>query len=117
MAVISDHCQDIKVTLVDTDSQKIKAWNSDDPSRLPIYEPGLQDVVLRNRGNNLFFSTDIKNSIREADMIFISVNTPTKIKGLGAGYASDLSGLNRAQDKLLNMLMGIQLLLKKVLFQ
>ena len=90
MAVISDHCQDIKVTLVDTDSQKIKEWNSNDPSRLPIYEPGLKDVVWRNRGKNLFFSTDIKNSIREADMIFISVNTPTKIKGLGAGYASDL---------------------------
>ena len=90
MAVISDHCQEIKVTLVDTDIQKIKAWNSDNPSRLPIYEPGLEEVVLRNRGKNLFFSTDIKNSIREADMIFISVNTPTKIKGLGAGYASDL---------------------------
>ena len=90
MAVMSDHCQEIKVTLVDTDVQKIKAWNSNNPSRLPIYEPGLEEVVLRNRGKNLFFSTDIKNSIREADMIFISVNTPTKIKGLGAGYASDL---------------------------
>ena len=78
MAVISDHCQDIKVTLVDTNKEKIQAWNSKDLSRLPIYEPGLQEVVLRNRGKNLFFSSDIENSIKEADMIFISVNTPTK---------------------------------------
>ena len=60
MAVISDHCRDIKVTLVDTDIQKIKAWNSEDPSRLPIYEPGLEQVVLRNRGKNLFFLLILK---------------------------------------------------------
>tara|TARA_B100001093_G_C26851941_1_gene1025510 strand:- start:50 stop:1399 length:1350 start_codon:yes stop_codon:yes gene_type:complete len=90
MAVISDHCPDIDVTLVDKDKIKIEAWNSEDLSKLPIFEPGLKGVVRRNRGKNLFFSCEIEEAIKEADMIFISVNTPTKIKGLGAGYASDL---------------------------
>tara|TARA_X000000950_G_C13837508_1_gene628807 strand:- start:49 stop:1401 length:1353 start_codon:yes stop_codon:yes gene_type:complete len=113
MAVISDHCQDIKVTLVDTDIKKIKAWNSEDPSRLPIYEPGLQEVVLRNRGNNLFFSTDIKNSIREADMIFISVNTPTKTKGLGAGYASDLKWVESSARQVAEHAAGHTIIVEK----
>ena len=90
MAVISDHCPHLKVTLVDKDKSKIDAWNSIDLSNLPIYEPGLREVIQRNRGKNLFFSINIKKAIEEADMIFISVNTPTKINGLGAGYASDL---------------------------
>ena len=90
MAVIADNCPDIFVTLVDKDKRKIDSWNSQDLSKLPIYEPGLKDVVERNRGKNLFFTNNLKTSIEEADMIFISVNTPTKITGLGAGYASDL---------------------------
>ncbi len=90
MAVISDNCPDIDVTLVDKDKNKIDAWNNKDLSKLPIFEPGLKEVISRNRGKNLFFSCEIKQSIQEADMVFISVNTPTKIKGLGAGYASDL---------------------------
>ena len=90
MAVISDHCPDINITLVDIDKKKIEAWNSKDISKIPIFEPGLSDVVQRNRGKNLFFSTNIKEAIKNADMIFISVNTPTKVQGLGAGYASDL---------------------------
>tara|TARA_Y100000991_G_scaffold75951_1_gene57131 strand:- start:5054 stop:6403 length:1350 start_codon:yes stop_codon:yes gene_type:complete len=90
MAVISDHWPDIDVTLVDIDKEKIDAWNDRNLSNLPIYEPGLQEVVARNRDKNLFFSTNIKKGIKEADMIFISVNTPTKVSGLGAGYASDL---------------------------
>ena len=81
MAVISDHCPDIDVTLVDKDKKKIESWNSEDLSKLPIFEPGLKEVVRRNRGKNLFFSYEIKKSIKEADMIFISVNTPTKING------------------------------------
>ncbi len=90
MAVIADRCPEIKVTLVDKDATKIDLWNSSDLSKLPIYEPGLKEVVERNRGINLYFSKDLKKSIEDADMIFISVNTPTKISGLGAGYASDL---------------------------
>ena len=90
MAVISDHCPDIEVTLVDIDENKIAAWNDSDLMNLPIYEPGLKEVVKRNRNRNLFFSTNIEKAIGEAEMIFISVNTPTKLSGLGAGYASDL---------------------------
>ena len=113
MAVISNHCKDIKVTLVDTDKEKIKAWNSEDPSKLPIYEPGLEEVVFRNRGNNLFFSTDIINSIREADMIFISVNTPTKKKGLGAGYASDLKWVESSARQVAEYAEGHTIIVEK----
>merc|ERR1712110_875886 len=74
-------------TIVDLNEARIAAWNSDD---LPIYEPGLDEVVKACRGKNLFFSTDVKGAIEEADIIFASVNTPTKIKGVGAGRAADL---------------------------
>ncbi len=87
MAVIAAKCPDIKVTVVDVNSERIQAWNSD---RLPIFEPGLLDVVREARGRNLFFSTDIAAGIREAGIIFVSVNTPTKTFGHGAGMASDL---------------------------
>jgi UDPglucose 6-dehydrogenase len=87
MAVIADKCPHIKVTVVDVNPARIDAWNGD---HLPIYEPGLDDVVRRARGRNLFFSTDIAGGIRAADIIFVSVNTPTKTFGEGAGRAADL---------------------------
>ncbi len=87
MAVIADKCPDLKVTVVDINPARIAAWNSDD---LPIYEPGLLDVVRRARGRNLFFTTDVPAGIRAADVIFVSVNTPTKTFGEGAGRAADL---------------------------
>lgn len=87
MAVIADRCPHIQVTIVDINQKRIDAWNSDN---LPIYEPGLDEVVKRARGRNLFFSTDIEAGIRAADIIFVSVNTPTKTFGHGAGKASDL---------------------------
>ena len=90
MAVIADKCPEIKVTLVDINRQRIDDWNSPDFEKLPIYEPKLKYLVKKNRNKNLFFTCDLQNSISEADIIFISVNTPTKEKGLGAGYASDL---------------------------
>ena len=90
MAVLASHNPMIKVTVVDVNRKKIDLWNSNDLDNIPIYEPGLKNLIKDNRGKNLFFSSDIKNSIREADMIFISVNTPTKSKGFGAGFASDL---------------------------
>ena len=90
MAVIADRCPQIHVTVVDLNQARIDAWNDDDLSRLPIYEPGLDAVVGRARGRNLTFSTEVEASIAAADMVFISVNTPTKTKGLGAGQASDL---------------------------
>ncbi|MDC1010434.1 nucleotide sugar dehydrogenase [Flavobacteriaceae bacterium] len=89
MAVIALKCPEINITVVDSNSDRIKAWNGPLAS-LPIYEPGLSDVVKETRGRNLFFSEDIAGNIEKAEMIFMAVNTPTKIKGKGAGMASDL---------------------------
>jgi UDPglucose 6-dehydrogenase len=90
MSVFADKCPKLKFNVVDINKEKIKAWNSDDLNKLPVYEPGLDEVIKRCRNKNLFFSTEIKENIAQADMIFISVNTPTKKKGIGAGKASDL---------------------------
>ncbi|MFL0792969.1 MAG: nucleotide sugar dehydrogenase, partial [Prochlorococcus sp.] len=90
MAVIADRCPEIQVKVVDLNEARIAAWNDPDLSCLPVYEPGLDAVVGRSRGRNLQFSTDVDRAIATADMVFISVNTPTKTKGLGAGQASDL---------------------------
>jgi UDPglucose 6-dehydrogenase len=87
MAVIADRCRQAVVNVVDINEKRIAGWNGDD---LPIYEPGLLDVVRRARGRNLFFSTDIEGGIAAADVIFVSVNTPTKTFGEGAGRAADL---------------------------
>ncbi len=87
MAAIADHNHDRKVVVVDINRKRIDAWNSD---RMPIFEPGLDEVVKRRRGKNLFFSTDIDKAIRDCDIIFVGVNTPTKTFGRGAGCASDL---------------------------
>ncbi len=90
MAVIADRCPQIQVTVVDLNAERIAAWNATDLSQLPVYEPGLEAVVARCRGRNLHFSTAVDVAIAAADMVFLSVNTPTKTKGLGAGQASDL---------------------------
>ncbi len=90
MAVIADRCPGIQVHVVDLDETRIQAWNDKDLRLLPIYEPGLDEVVERARGRNLHYSTEIESAIASADMVFISVNTPTKTKGIGAGKASDL---------------------------
>ncbi len=90
MAVIADRCPQIQVTVVDLNAERIAAWNDPDLSQLPVYEPGLDAVVGRCRGRNLHFSTAVEVAIANADMVFLSVNTPTKTKGLGAGQASDL---------------------------
>ena len=87
MSVIAEHAPDVKITIVDINAARIEAWKSDN---LPIYEPGLKDVVEKVRGKNLFFSTDVEGAIREADIVFVAVNTPTKTFGQGAGMASDL---------------------------
>ena len=87
MAVIADKCPDYKVIVVDVNADRINAWNSE---ILPIYEPGLDEIVKRTKGRNLFFSTDIPAGIKEAGIIFVSFNTPTKTFGDGAGKAADL---------------------------
>jgi len=90
MAVIAQKCPEITVTVVDINEQRIADWNDQNLNKLPIFEPGLKQVVFETRGRNLFFSTDIESGIRNAEMIFISVNTPTKTYGKGKGMASDL---------------------------
>ena len=90
MSIIAQKNPHIKVTVVDLNSERISDWNNKDLSKLPIYEPGLSQIVFESRGRNLFFSTDIDRAIDESEMIFISVNTPTKTYGSGKGMASDL---------------------------
>lgn len=97
MAMIAHKCADHTVTVVDINEARIAAWNSDE---LPVFEPGLDEIVQANRGTNLFFSTDVDTAIREADMIFISVNTPTKTYGVGAGRAADLRYIEKCARKI-----------------
>ena len=90
MAVVAKQCPDIKVTIVDLNEARIAAWNDPDVNNIPVYEPGLSEVVAEARGRNLFFSTDVDQAIAEAEMVFISVNTPTKTYGSGKGMGADL---------------------------
>jgi len=92
-SVIAFKCPDIKVTICDLNADRIAQWNS---QVLPIYEPGLEEVVFAARGRNLFFTADVEAAILEADIIFVSVNTPTKKSGIGAGYAADLAYIESA---------------------
>ena len=110
MTVIADKCPDVKVTVVDINQKRIDAWNSED---LPIFEPGLDDVVKRARGRNLFFSTDIPNAVREADIIFVSVNTPTKTFGRGAGKASDLQYWEKTAREILEVASNDKIIVEK----
>lgn len=90
MAVIAQKCPHIQVTVVDLNEQRIADWNDPNPENIPVYEPGLSEIVAEARGRNLFFSTDVDKAIDDAQMIFISVNTPTKTYGKGKGMAADL---------------------------
>ncbi len=90
MTVIASQCPEIEVTVVDINQARIDLWNHDNLDMLPVYEPGLKELVAKTRGKNLFFSTNVDKAIDEAQMIFISVNTPTKTYGKGKGQAADL---------------------------
>ncbi|RSH80042.1 UDP-glucose 6-dehydrogenase 1 [Apiotrichum porosum] len=109
-AVIALKCPNIQVTIVDLNQARIDAWNSDN---LPIYEPGLDEVVKTARGKNLFFSTDVDKAIAEADLIFVSVNTPTKKSGVGAGYAADLNFLQRATRRIAEVSTSSKIVVEK----
>ena len=93
MTVIASQCPEIQVTVVDLSKERIDLWNHTDLDKLPIYEPGLKELVEKTRGKNLFFSTDIDTAIDEAEVVFISVNTPTKTYGKGKGQAADLKNI------------------------
>lgn len=110
MAVIAAKCPQYKVTAVDVNPDRIARWNSDS---LPIYEPGLDDVVRAARGRNLFFNTDIEGGIRESDIIFVSVNTPTKTFGTGAGMAADLQYWEKTARQIRDCADGPKIIVEK----
>ncbi|CAO3681537.1 unnamed protein product [Rhizopus stolonifer] len=109
-AVIAYKCHHIKVTIVDLNQARIDAWNSD---KLPIYEPGLEEVVFDRRGKNLFFTTDVDAAIQEADLIFVSVNTPTKKTGMGAGMAADLAYIEGATRRIAQVAKSSKIVVEK----
>ncbi len=113
MSVIADKCPDIEVRVIDINEERISAWNDTDLNKLPIYEPGLDQIIERTRGRNLFFSTEMENSISDADVIFISVNTPTKTKGLGAGQASDLKWVEASARQVAKFANGHTIVIEK----
>ncbi|MEN9877155.1 MAG: UDP-glucose 6-dehydrogenase [Cyanobacteriota bacterium] len=113
MAVIADRCPQIQVTVVDLNAARIAAWNDPDLSVLPVYEPGLDAVVGRARGRNLFFSTDVAGAIASADMVFLSVNTPTKTRGVGAGQASDLRWIEACTRQVAEAAQGHTIVVEK----
>ncbi|KAK4310915.1 hypothetical protein Pmani_017550 [Petrolisthes manimaculis] len=109
-SVLAWKCPDIHVHVVDVSHDTIKQWNS---HNLPIYEPGLDEVVKECRGRNLFFSNDIDRAVREADMIFISVNTPTKTYGIGKGKAADLQYVEVCARKIAEVANGPKIVVEK----
>ena len=110
MAVIALNCPKIKVTVVDISEAQIAAWNS---SSLPIYEPGLQEIVEKVRGKNLFFSTAVGDTIKESDIIFVSVNTPTKTSGIGAGFASNIKNVELCARQIAEVSTGPKIVVEK----
>ena len=113
MAVIAKYCKDIQVNVVDISSERIEKWNNQDTSKIPIYETGLSEIVKSCRGKNLHFSTDLEKHISSADMIFISVNTPTKTKGRGAGKASDLKWVEASARQIAKFSKGDTIVVEK----
>ena len=113
MSVIADKCPHLVVNVVDLNEERINLWNSDDISKIPIFEPGLQEIIERVRNKNLFFTTEIEKTIRNSDMIFISVNTPTKTKGIGAGKASDISWVEACTRQVAKYSVGETIVVEK----
>jgi len=113
MAMIAHKCPHYKVTVVDINPTRIAEWNSDD---LPIYEPGLDNIVKSTRGKNLFFSTEIEHGIKEAEIIFVSVNTPVKTFGAGAGMAADLQYWEKTARQILKCSESSKIIVEKSTF-
>ena len=113
MAVIADKCKNIQVNVVDINEDRINQWNNKSLDDLPIFEPGLSEIVGRCRNKNLFFSNDIDQNISQADIIFISVNTPIKDKGLGAGLAIDLKWVESSARRIYKYATGHTIVVEK----
>ena len=113
MTVMADKCPNVQFEVVDLNKERIDRWNETDLQLLPIYEPGLAEIVKRCRGRNLHFSTMVEKKIKSADMIFISVNTPTKKKGIGAGKASDLKWVEACARQVAKYAEGYTIVVEK----
>ena len=113
MSVIASHCPSIQVNVVDINKDRIKAWNHQNIRNLPIYEPGLGKIVEKCRNINLHFSTNIEENIANADLIFISVNTPTKTSGIGAGQAIDLKWVEESSRIIAKYATGFTIVVEK----
>ena len=113
IAIIAKYCPEIQVNVVDINPERVSEWNEKDLSNLPIYEPGLKEIVEKCRGRNLNFSTNMKKHITEADLIFISVNTPTKTKGIGSGQAIDLKYVEASSREISKYAKGHTIVVEK----
>ncbi|KAG1698555.1 UDP-glucose 6-dehydrogenase [Nymphon striatum] len=109
-SVIAWKCPNITVTVVDKNESRIKKWNSDE---LPVFEPQLPDVVEKCLNRNLFFTTDVTGAIKQADLIFISVNTPTKTFGFGKGKAPDLTFIESVARSIADLAVGSTIVVEK----
>ena len=113
MTVIAHKCPHIKVTVVDINPERIARWNAENLEELPVYEPGLAELVQQSRGKNLFFSTEVEKAIDEAEMIFISVNTPTKTYGKGKGQAADIKYIELSARTIAKVATGDKIVVEK----
>ena len=113
MAVIANNCPNLRITVVDISKERIEKWNSEDLSDLPVYEKGLDKIISESRGKNLFFSNEVDNAIKNADMVFISVNTPVKQSGIGAGQMSDLKWVEACARKISEQAVGHTIVVEK----
>ena len=113
MAVIAEKCPEIKIIVVDQSSERIAAWNNKDLNLLPVYEPGLKEIIAEVRNKNLFFSTEIEHGIKEAEMIFMAVNTPTKTTGSGKGMAADLTHVEACAHVIASVANGPKIVVEK----
>ena len=113
MTMMASKCRDLIFNVVDINETRIASWNNEDLSKLPVFEPGLQELISKTRNKNLFFSTNIKEAIESADIIFISVNTPTKTKGLGAGKSSDLKWVEASAREVAKYSKGYTIVVEK----
>ena len=113
MAVIAKNCPNLEVEVVDINETRIKAWNDTNFDNLPVFEPGLSEILKDVRNKNLIFSTNVEYSIKNADMIFISVNTPIKKKGMGAGQTSDLRWVEACTREIAELAEGHTIVIEK----
>ncbi len=113
MSVIAHECPDIFVHVVDDDKEKIKAWNNENLNNLPIYEPGLKKIIKKTRNKNLIFSTDTDKAILDSQIIFLAVNTPTKMKGEGKGFAADLTNIQNCAKRIARISKSSKIIVEK----